>query len=323
MDRRSFLASTAISIIAAQTAAAESSAWPSRPIKVIVPFPPGGAADTTIRLLEPSLRERLGQPLMVDNKPGANGIVGATLAAKAQPDGHTLLFAAREVFSVNPVLQPNMSYDPVKDFVSIGIATEGSYVLVVHPSVGVRTLADFVALAKTKSLAYASFGHGSMAQLNMEALARHAEIKLLHVPFQGAPGAVQAVARGDVAISIATPPAAAGLLSEGKLIALAIGSKTRSELMPQVPTLAESGFPVHLLVPASFSMAAPAGTPAAIVSSLNQALNHALADASVKERLAKMGLRVRGGSSDEMSRSIADDIANFRVLTKAAGIKAE
>jgi tripartite-type tricarboxylate transporter receptor subunit TctC len=323
MDRRTFLVSTTASLIAAPAAIAQFNTWPSRPIKVIVPFPPGGAADTTIRLLEPSLRERLGQPLVIENKPGANGIVGATQAAKAQTDGYTLLFAAREVFSVNPVLQPTLSYDPIKDFVPIGVATEGSYVLIANPAIGVRTLAEFVALAKTKSLAYASFGHGSMAQLNIEALARHVGVKLLHVPFQGAPAAVQAVARGDVAVSIATPPAVAGLLAEGKLSALAIGAKTRSDLMPKVPTLAESGLPANLLVPASFSMAAPTGTPRAIVSRLNQALNSALADASVKERLAKMGLHARGGSPDEMSRSIKEDIAKFRVLAKEAGIKVE
>lgn len=326
MDRRTFITTTALLAVTglapARIARAQGS-YPSGPIKIVVPFPPGGAVDATIRILEPKLREILGQPVIIENKPGASGSVGAAQVAKATADGYTLLFAPREVFGINPLLNAAAGYDALEDLSPIGIATEGPYVLVANPSVGAKTVAELVAAAKAKSLAYASFGAGSMGHLNLEAFARHTGVELLHVPFRGAPAAVQAVVAGDVQLAISTPPSILGFVAEGKLTALAIGAKARSELLPTVPTLAEAGQPADLLVPAYFALAAPAGTDVAIVGRLGAALKSALADPSAADRLKKVGLLPVAGSPTDMTQTIKSDLARFGKLIKDVGIKVQ
>src|SRR5208282_4150198 len=176
-----FVAFAALAAALAGAAFAQSPAYPTKPIKLIVPFPPGGGSDLTARLLAQEMSESLGQPVVVDNKPGANGSIGANLVAKATPDGYTIVLADRGVFGVNPALYAKLPYDSTKDFSYIGIATDGPYVLVVNPSLNVKTLAELVALAKSKPgvLNYASFGIGSMAQLNLEALKQRMGIDLV------------------------------------------------------------------------------------------------------------------------------------------------
>ncbi len=325
MNRRSFLIAT--SSLVASTFANErafaQAAYPQQTIKVIVPFPAGGAVDATMRIIEPKLRELLGQPIVIENKPGANGSVGATEVSRSNPDGYTLLFAPREVFAVNPILQAKPAYDGRRDFSPVTIATEAPYVLIVHAGLGVKSLPELVERAKGGSLAYASFGHGSMAQLNIETLAQHLGIKLLHVPYRGAPPAVQAVVTGEVAMSISTPPAAIGFLSEGKILALAVGSERRISLLPDAPTFEELKQPADLFVPASFAMAAPAQTPHDVVRRLNQAMTITLADPAVAERVKKAGLVVVASSPETMMHAIDADIVRFSKLIKATGIKAE
>jgi tripartite-type tricarboxylate transporter receptor subunit TctC len=326
MNRRQFLLAYSCcvaSALAGHAGWAQGNAYPQQLIKVIVPFPAGGAVDATMRIIEPKLRDILGQPIIIENKPGANGSIGATQVAQAEPDGYTLLFAPREVFGVNQILQAKPAYDALKDFEPIGIATEAPYVLIANPGLGVKTLAELIERAKTTSLAYASFGHGSMAQLNIETLARHYGIKLLHVAYRGAPPAVQAVVTGEVALSISTPPAAMGFLSEGKIVALAAGSVGRIGLLADVPTFAELKQPGDLFVPASFALAAPAKTPSDIVRRLSTALTSALTDVAVVERLKKTGLEVVASSPDQMKRTMEADVVRFTKLIKDAGIKAE
>lgn len=293
------------------TILAQGAGYPSKPIKVIVPFPPGGAADTTMRVLASHLSEALGQPVVVDNKPGANGIIGAEAVAKSEADGHTLLFAPREVFGVNPTLYKSLPYDPVDGLAPIGIVVEGSYVLIANPSLGMTTAKQLIDLAKSNDLAFASFGVGSMGNLNLEAFARSAGITLRHIPYKGAPDAVRAVVSGEVAVAISTPPAALGLLQEKKLVALAVGADKRLGLLPEVPTLAEVGMAHDTLLPAFFAMAAPKGTPAAVVDRLSAELKRALADPAVAERLSKAGLTPVGGTPEGMRRVIAQDIAGL------------
>jgi tripartite-type tricarboxylate transporter receptor subunit TctC len=227
-DRRSFLKRSGATIAAASLgsaiAVAQSAAYPTKAIKVIVPFPAGGAADATMRLISTNLASALGQPIVIENKVGANGAIGAAAVATSEADGYTLLMAPREVFGINPLLYKSLPYDPVDGFEPVGIVAEAAYVLVANPTLGARSMKDFLALAATRELNYASFGIGSMGHLNLEALARETKIKLTHIPFRGAPQAVQAVVSGDVAIAISTAPAALGLIQEGKLVALAVGS---------------------------------------------------------------------------------------------------
>ena len=327
MTRRSHLLSLACVVASAalmsSAALAQGDSYPSKPIKVIVPFPAGGAADLTIRTLGPKLTELLGQPIVVDNKPGANGIIGADAVAKSAPDGYTILFAPREVFGVNPSLYAALPYDPVKNFAHVAIVTEGPYVLVVNPSLGVKTVAELLSVAKTRQLSYGSFGVGSMGHLNLEAFAQATGIKLQHIPYKGAPAAVQAVVGGEVALAITTPPAALGFIREGKLTALAAGSAKRLELLPEVPTLAEVGVAADTLIPAYFAMAAPAGTSAAVIAKLNAELRRALAVTDIAERFAKTGLIPAGSSPEAMTAIVTQDVAKFAALVKAIGIKPE
>lgn len=327
MDRRLFITSAvgfaAVAGFGPSEIVAKTAGYPSKAIKVTVPFPPGGAADTTMRVLASKLSEALGQPIVVENKPGANGIIGAGAVAKAEADGYTLLFAPREVFGVNPTLHKSLPYDPVNGLAPIGIVVEGSYVLVANPSLGITTVKQLLDLAKTKELAFASFGVGSMGHLNLEALARRAGITWRHIPYKGAPGAVRAVVSGEVALAISTPPAALGLLRENKLVALAVGADKRLSLLPEVPTLSEAGIAGDTLLPAFFALAAPKGTPSAIVDRLSSEVKQALADPAIVDRLSKNGLTPVGGTPEGMRRVIVEDIARFAALVKTIGIKPE
>jgi tripartite-type tricarboxylate transporter receptor subunit TctC len=304
---------------------AQASPYPNRPIRLVVPFPPGGGADTTARMLAQKMSERLGQPIAIDNKPGANGLVGTDAVAKAAPDGYTLLMTDRGALGVNPSLYGKLPYDPRKDFASIGIATDGPYVLVVTSALPVKNLADLVALAKSQpgALRYGSYGIGSMAQLNVEAFARAAGIALQHIPYKGAPPAVAAVVAGEVDLTIASPPALLGFIQNGRVRALAVGSDTRLDLLPDVPTVREAGLAVQPLIPTYFALAAPAGTPPAIVDRLSRELRLALQSKDVVDRLRAAGLVANGGSPDAMAEVVAADVDRFAALVRDIGIKPE
>ncbi len=327
MNRRTYLALAAAVSVATAVAPtalyAQAEAFPTKPVKMIVPFPPGGGADLTARMLAQKMGEGLGQPVVVENKPGANGVLGTEAVAKAAPDGYTILLVDRGALGINPSLYKALPYDPLKSFAYIGIATDGPYVLVANPSLGVKSVADLVALAKTKPLAYGSFGVGSMAHVNVEALAQTAGFKVQHVPYKGAGPAVAAVASGEVAMAIASPPSVLGLIGERKLVALVVGSGKRLAQLPDVATLTEAGLPADTLVPTFFALAAPAGTPAAIVAKLNAAMKRAVTAPDIVERLAKSGLVPNGGTPDAMLQTVTQDVARFSSLVKSIGIQPE
>ena len=310
---------------AAGTSQAQAPSYPDRPIRLVVPFPPGGGVDSTARTLAQKMGERLGQPVSVDNKPGANGLIGTDTVAKAAPAGYTVLLTDRGALGINPSLYARLPYDPRKDFAPIGIAVDGPYVLVVSPALGVNSLAELLALGRARpgALRYGSYGVGSMAQLNLEALARATGMTLQHVPYKGAPPAVAAVVAGEVDLTIASPPSLLSLVRAGRLRALAVGSDTRIDLLPEVPTLKEAGVSVPVLIPTYFALAAPAGTPAAIVDRLHQALRHALSSGDVADKLRAAGLVPNGGSPGAMKQIVAEDIERFSALVKDIGIQPE
>ena len=312
-------------LLPAVAAHAQADTYPTKPIRLILPFPPGGGADLTARTLAQKMGESMGQSIVVENRPGANGALGVDLVAKAAPDGYTILITDRGSLAVNPHLYAKLPYDPLKDFAYIGIATDGPYVLVVNPSLNVKTLAELTALAKAKpgTINYASFGIGSMPQMNLEALNRSLGIDLVHVPYKGAGPASQAVVTGEVGVTISSVPAVQGFIKDGRLRALAVGSDKRFAVLPDVPTMTEAGGAADVLVPTYFALAAPAGTSPAIVAKLNAEMKKALADPAVAERLVAAGLVVNGSSSEAMTALVKSDVARFGALVKAIGIKPE
>jgi tripartite-type tricarboxylate transporter receptor subunit TctC len=318
------LGMSALCALSADTALAQD-AFPTRPIRLIVSFPPGGGADLTARAVGQKMGELLGQAVAVENRPGANGLVGCEAVAKSAPDGYTMLETDRGALGINPSLYRKIPYDPLSDFEYLGIVTSAPYVLVTDPRLPVKTLAELVALAKAKpgALNYGSYGVASMAQLNIEALKAKLAIDLTHVPYKGAGPAVQAVVAGEAAATITSPAAVLGFIRDGRLRALAIGAKSRSPLLPSVPTLSEAGGDDDTLVPTYFAFALPAKTPAPVVARLSEAMRSALKSPEVAERLDKAGLEPTGGTGAELLEIVRRDIPRFRAIIQNVGIQPE
>ncbi len=321
LTRRSALLQGAA--FAAAPALAQTPAWPTKAITLVCPYPAGGAADLTARLVAEKLRVRLGQAVVVENRAGANGIIGTNSVARAAPDGHTLLVAPREVFSVNPVLSPQQAHDWRKDLEHVSVLATGPYLLIVNPALGVRTVAELAAAAKAKDLSYASFGKGSMAHLNIEALGKTLGVKWTHVPYRGSAPAVTAVATGEVALSISTLPGALPLLQDGKIRAIAMGGGKRMPQLPDVPTMAEQGIAEDPLVSVYFGLATTGGTPAAIVDRLAKEAAAAITEPDIAGRFEANGLVPTGGTPAAFTASVADDVRRFGALIRELGITAE
>jgi tripartite-type tricarboxylate transporter receptor subunit TctC len=309
--------------LAATSALAQT--YPTKPIRLVVPFSPGGASDLTARTVAQKMSEQMGQTIVVDNKPGANGVLGMDVVAKSPPDGYTLLLTDRGSLTVNPWLYQKLPFDVQKDFAFIGVITDGPYVLVANPKLGVSTVKELVALSKSKpgTVNYASYGIGSMAQLNLEAFNQKMGTDMLHVPYKGASPAAQAAVSGEVGVTISTVPAVQGFIKDGRLRALAVAADKRFPTLPDVPTMQEAGASNDILVPTYFALLAPAGSPPAIVQRLNAEMKKAVADAHVAERLAGAGLLPIGGSPEEMAASVRSDLPRFQALVKSIGIKPE
>lgn len=316
---------TLIALLALAATSVLAQTYPAKPIRLVVPFSPGGASDLTARTVAQKMSEQMGQTIVVDNKPGANGVLGMDIVAKAPPDGYTLLLTDRGSLTVNPWLYQKLPYDVQKDFAFVGIITDGPYVLVANPKLGVSTVKELVALSKSKpgTVNYASYGIGSMAQLNLEAFNQKMGTDMLHVPYKGASPAAQAAVSGEVGVTISTVPAVQGFIKEGRLRALAVGADKRFPTLPDVPTMQEAGASNDILVPTYFALLAPAGTPPAIVARLNEEMKKAVADQHVTERLGGAGLLPVGSSPEQMAASVKSDLPRFQTLVKSIGIKPE
>jgi tripartite-type tricarboxylate transporter receptor subunit TctC len=315
----------ALLLIAGWIAAAAALAqepYPSRPIRIIVAYPPGGAVDVMARSVAQKLQETLGQPVPVDNRPGGNAVIGAQAVAKAAPDGYTLLVIDRGGLTINPSLYKTAPYDSLNDFAYTGVSTELHYVLAVNASLPAKNFQEFVQLAKSKpgSLNYGSFGLGSIVQLNFEQLNSHLGIQLTHVPYKGAAQTSLGVLGGDVAIMMSSIAGVAAFLREGRLRALAVSGPKRSPQLPEVPTVTELGGGSETVVPTYFTYVAPAGTPRAVIAKLNAELARAQLAPEVAERLTKAGLEPRTSTPEEFTESVKRDTARFGKLIKDLGI---
>jgi tripartite-type tricarboxylate transporter receptor subunit TctC len=309
---------------ASSTYAAEPARYPSRPIRLIVPQSPGGPSDIIARLTAQKLGENLGQIVVADNRAGAAGNVGCEIAARAAPDGYTLLLGPPGCLTINPSLYGKLAFDPQRDFEPITQIESGPQMLVVHPSVAAHSVKELVALAKAKPNAFnfASGGAGTPNHLAGELFRNAAGLQIVHVPYKGTGPALTALVSGQVQMMIASLAPALPHVKSGRLRGLAVSSRERSRILPEMPTIAESGYPGFEMV-SWHSILAPARTPAPIITRLHGELVKVLGQPDVKERFAGMGLDTVGSTPQALAQHIRSETARFAKVIAAAGIKPE
>ena len=298
--------------------------YPTRVVRVVVPQAPGAQSELFARMLGQKLGESLGQSVINDPRPGAGGAIGAEVAARAAPDGYTLLFGTNSTHGSNPALYAKLPYDAVRDFAPIALTVGMPYVLSVHPSLPVTSLKQLIAFAKSKpgQLYYASAGNGSTHHLSGELFKSMARINIVHVPYKGGPPATAATVGGEVSMLFNTVGSVQPSVKSGRLRALAVTTTSRSGALPDVPTMAEAGLP-GFEMQSWFGLLAPAGTPRPIISRLNAETNKALNTPEMKSAIATMGANVMSGSPEQFADHIKSEIGRIGEIVKAAGIKAE
>ena len=327
MGARSYRCAVLTALIAAVSAGAAPAAaqtYPSRPITLVVPFPPGGSATIIARIIADKMSEGLGQQIVVDNRGGAGGSIAARQVAKSAPDGATLLLAFTGTLAVSPLIFANVGYDPRKDFAGIGLIGMAPSVLAVHPSVPARSVADLIGIAKAEpgKIQYGSPGIGTTNHLAGELLAAMTGIKITHIPYKGTGPAITDLLGGHIAMMFAPIPAAHGNVSAGALRALGVTSLKRSSLWPDIPTVAETGLPGFEVVQRS-ALLAPAGTPRTIIERLNKELNAVLANDEVRRRLAVEGGEPVPGAPEEYAADIDREEMRWSKLVATIGLKGE
>jgi tripartite-type tricarboxylate transporter receptor subunit TctC len=297
--------------------------YPSRPIRLIVPFPPAGGADAIARTIGQKLTEALGQPVVIDNRAGAGGIIGLDTAAKAAPDGYTLLMAPSGPMVIHPSLHAKLSYDPSKDFAPISQITSTPLILVVHPSLPAKSVKTFIQLAKASpsTLNFASVGKGGSSHLAAELFMMMTATDMVHVPYKGLSPALTALLSGEVQLMFASP-AILPQVRSGKLLPLAVTSAKRSPALPEVPTIAESGVPGYETA-SWYGMLAPAGTPRAIIERLNREIVKILFVPELRKKLALEGAEPVGNSPDDFAEYIRLELARWAKTVKQARIQLE
>lgn len=316
------LSTTVIGMGVAAPARAEPP-WPSRPVTLVVPVPPGGATDKTARLIAHSLQARWQQPVVIDNKPGASSNIGSSLVARAAPDGYTLLVSGGP-FSINPSLFSSLPFDTFRDFMPVAHLTSFSSVLIVNPQFPAKTVAEFLALARApdKPISYASAGSGTSQHLTMELLRVRAGLNFTHVPYKGGAPAINDLLGNHVGVMLSGMAEAAPLLSGGRVRPLATTGQSRSALLPDVPTLRELGL-LDVDTSGWTGLHAPANTPAAIVERINADVNSALAESAVLEGLKTMDVEPRPGSPADFGRFVAIQIENWKEAVRVSGAKVD
>jgi len=309
--------------IVGATGIASAQPYPARPVTLVVPYPAGGGNDVLGRLVAERMGKALNGTIVVENRGGAGGTIGTRQVAKAAPDGYTMLIATSSL-AINPSLYPNVGYDPRKDFAPIGLLAAGANVVLVHPSVPAKTIAELIALAKKSpgKLNFASTGSGSSVHLAAELFAAMAGVKINHVPYRGSGPALNDLLGGHVTMMFATLPSAIGIVRGGKVRALAVTGAKRSNVFPDLPTIAEAGLAGYA-AELHYGLVAPAGTPRPIIERLNAALRTALNDATLRERLAREGAVPLPSTPEEYAADIDAEEKKWSRIVREAGVKAE
>jgi tripartite-type tricarboxylate transporter receptor subunit TctC len=298
--------------------------YPERPIRLVVPFPPGGNIDITARAISPGLSELLGQQVVVDNRGGAGGTIGAEMVAKAPPDGYALLLGSTGTVTVAPLLYTKAPYDPLKDFSYVSLLSNVPLVVVIHPSIPAKTIKEFIALAKARPgrLTMASAGNGTTNHLGGELFQLQTGIKMVHVPYKGSGPALVDLMGGQVDVMFDQLSSSSAYIKSGKLRALAVTTPARAALFPSIPTLDESG--VKGADANTFSgLMAPAGTPREIINKLNAATVKVISRPATKERFASFGAEVWSSTPEHFAAYVRDDFARWKKVVAAAGVKVE
>jgi tripartite-type tricarboxylate transporter receptor subunit TctC len=303
---------------------ARAQSWPNRTITLIIPFPPGGSTSIVGRVIADKMSQLLGQGIVIDNRAGAGGTVGTKAAAKSEPDGYTLLLGYTGTLAIAPSLYKNVGYDPRKDFAPIGMIGHAPTSLVVHPSFPAKTVGELVAYAKANpgKINFGSAGVGTVSHITGEYFALSAGIKLVHIPYKGTSPALGDLLGGHIPMAFAPIPATHANVQAGLLRALAVTSKTRNGLLPDVPTLMETGLP-HFDASLYYGLVAPAGTPRPIIERLNRELRAALASDEVKKQLALDGTEITQGAAEDYAEFIDKDKRKWSELVKASGVEPE
>ena len=297
--------------------------YPERPIRVIIPLPPGGAVDVVARLLQPHLEKALGQSIVIENRPGASGIIGAAAVANAEPDGHTLLMVPT-TFTINPAVHASLPFDALRSFEPIIIIGRNSLLFLINADVKATDLQDFVRLAKSQpgKLNYASPGASSQAHLLLELWTSQAGISMQHLPYRGGAPAVMATVAGEAQLTLISPTASLPQITAGKLRALATGGQAREDRLPDVPTAAEAGFPTFLALQ-WIGLLATGGTPLPIVERLNTEIQRVLQTKSFQARLEEQGMAPAGGPPNQFRALIGAEIRQWTEVARKAKIESK
>lgn len=305
-------------------AAASAQTYPIKPIRVINPYTPGGGVDAILRPLTAKMGDNMKQQLPVDNRPGANGMIGIELAARAPADGYTIVVGTTGALSMNVSVYAKVPYDPVKDFAPISNFADSAFILSVHPSVPARNVKELIALAKAQpnTLTYATFGVGSSAHLGTELMSMMAGIKMIHVPYKGSVPATTDLIAGNVMLSLDSMQSVMPFIRDKRLRALGIAAAKRSPAAPDIPTVSESGLP-GFEVGSWYGLLAPAGTPKDIITRLHAEVIKALQSPDVKERIESFGTQTVGNTPEQFAAQIRADITKWAKVAKTANVKAD
>ena len=322
--RRHWLQAALIGTAIAFVGNVQAQNYPSKPIRLVVPFTPGGVTDTSGRLIAEQLSKRLGQQVIVDNKPGASGNIGTQLVSTSEPDGYTLLLGFDGTLVINPHVFPKTGFDTLKDFAPIGKIGDAVLILVAHPNFPAKTLKDTIALSKIErgGLSYGTSGTGGTPHIAGELLRQKTGANLVHVPYKGGGQALTDVLGGNIPLVYTAIAGAIPHVKAGKLMPIAVSSSKRASSLPDVATFIENGVP-DFEVNSWVGLLAPAKTPRAIITRINTELNAILNDPEVKERLNGMGITASPGTTENFGAELSRDLAKFGPVVKASGIKAE